>query len=583
MATDDDYFTRDDSVKDIFLLHRVVGPPGCGKTTDLSRQIRRAAEKYGGPGVVVASLTRAAAAEVTGRQTPLPRQNIGTLHSHAYHALKRPAIVESKEGLQAWNEFAPSQSYKLDAGVRVDPENAQLEPTLPGNDAAKILNDMNILRQRKVPRELWPPKVIRFARKWDEFKQESGMWDFTDLIERAIEDIDCIPGDPKVVMLDEAQDMSKLEMDLAMKWGRAANHLVIVGDPDQNLYQWRGSDPEAFYSGLAQSERVLSQSWRVPGAVHARAVEWISRMQSWREVDYHPRKEDPRDAKSRYAPGECRTAKHTWADPRSLVSAVQDDLNRTVVEWQWHEGEWRQVERPATVMILTACNYMLKPITNELRDKGVLFHNPYRSSQGAWNPLRGTRRMLAFLRPSREVWGDEARLWTWGELKMWAEILQAKGVMTRGAKSVIEARGRDDVGRFGGESDEIVPLDKVMAMFVDEVRDHVFDQDVAWWVAHLRHSDRDSQNYARAVAQQHGPRKLREAPRLCVGTIHSVKGGEADFVYLFPDLSGQGYFNGWKRPGAQQDAVYRQFYVGMTRAKHELNLCAPSGAECVRW
>jgi superfamily I DNA/RNA helicase len=69
-----------------------------------------------------------------------------------------------------------------------------------------------------------------------------------------------------------------------------------------------------------------------------------------------------------------------------------------------------------------------------------------------------------------------------------------------------------------------------------------------------------------------GPRALMESPRVVVGTIHSVKGGESDVVYLFPDISraGDGQY---QRTGAPRDSVVRLFYVGITRAKHTLWIC----------
>ena len=64
------------------------------------------------------------------------------------------------------------------------------------------------------------------------------------------------------------------------------------------------------------------------------------------------------------------------------------------------------------------------------------------------------------------------------------------------------------------------------------------------------------------------------APHVIVGTIHSVKGGEADVVYLFPDLSraGDGQYH---RMGPPRDSVVRLFYVGITRARHTLYICQP--------
>jgi superfamily I DNA/RNA helicase len=64
---------------------------------------------------------------------------------------------------------------------------------------------------------------------------------------------------------------------------------------------------------------------------------------------------------------------------------------------------------------------------------------------------------------------------------------------------------------------------------------------------------------------------LLERPQVIVGTIHSVKGGEADVVILFPDLSQAGDA-AYQRYGPPRDAVIRTFYVGMTRAREALYL-----------
>jgi superfamily I DNA/RNA helicase len=61
-------------------------------------------------------------------------------------------------------------------------------------------------------------------------------------------------------------------------------------------------------------------------------------------------------------------------------------------------------------------------------------------------------------------------------------------------------------------------------------------------------------------------------PQVVVGTIHSVKGGQADVVYLFPDLSQAGDAQ-YNRGGAARDSVIRLFYVGLTRARETLYIC----------
>lgn len=542
-------------------VFRVNGPPGTGKTTWLTRQCDLAADKYGGGAVVVASLTRAAAAEVAGRKTKLPRQNIGTLHSHAYHALGRPDIAESAKGLKEWNDWCGSASLRISSTFAADPENATPEQNVPDTRGGEMLQALGVLRARMVDRRMYPPGVARFADKWEAFKQERSYLDFTDLIERAVDEVD-LEARPAVVLLDEAQDMSHLDMRLAVKWGMAAKQLVVVGDADQNLYQWRGSDPEAFY-GLGGVDKAhihvstLSQSYRVPRAVHAAAVAVVERIPGRENVQY-----EPRDAE-----GSVDRVSMQWSDPERMVKQLEADLD----------------ESPGTVMVLASCGYMLQPLVSVLRKRGTPFHNPYRTNHGGWNPLRGGRRLLSFLRPSADVFGEDARTWTWKEAKAWVEVLQSKGVLQRGSKTILERenlvdRFKDDLG------DREVDITKLLGMFVsDEHRDGVWNLDITWWEQHLKHKDRKAQQYPLQIARRYGAKRLLEEPRLVIGTIHSVKGGEADTVYVFPDLSSVAYWEGYRKPGEGRDAIHRQFYVAMTRAKQDLKLCSPTGAGAVKW
>jgi superfamily I DNA/RNA helicase len=80
------------------------------------------------------------------------------------------------------------------------------------------------------------------------------------------------------------------------------------------------------------------------------------------------------------------------------------------------------------------------------------------------------------------------------------------------------------------------------------------------------------------IAARRRGHALVDEPRVIVGTIHSVKGGEADIVYLFPDLSKAGDAQ-YQQRGTPRDSVIRLFYVGVTRARETLYLCsAESGA-----
>ena len=64
--------------------------------------------------------------------------------------------------------------------------------------------------------------------------------------------------------------------------------------------------------------------------------------------------------------------------------------------------------------------------------------------------------------------------------------------------------------------------------------------DIDWLKEGLlsRYKDSLAFQYAETIAERRGAEALTETPHLTVGTIHSVKGAEADHVILFPDLSG---------------------------------------------
>ena len=108
-----------------------------------------------------------------------------------------------------------------------------------------------------------------------------------------------------------------------------------------------------------------------------------------------------------------------------------------------------------------------------------------------------------------------------------------------------------------------------------------YKADPEWFNQHLGPSRRRDAAYPLAVVTQRGPQALLESPWVTVGTIHSVKGGQADVVFLFPDLSGAGMTE-WRGNSTARSHVFRLFYVGMTRARETLVVLSPGGRTAVR-
>jgi superfamily I DNA/RNA helicase len=158
--------------------------------------------------------------------------------------------------------------------------------------------------------------------------------------------------------------------------------------------------------------------------------------------------------------------------------------------------------------------------------------------------------------------------WSHRDLKLWAEWLNPKGILRPGAKALID------------ESDDSlsVTTERLHELFESAAVDALLaassdpKQLLQLWSRRVAPAFHKRVQFPVAVALARGPSALEESPRVTVGTIHSVKGGEADVVFLFPDLSPAGEA-AYQRHGAQRDSVIRLFYVGMTRARHTLYVC----------
>lgn len=536
--------------------YRVIGPPGTGKTTWLSRQAHNATrawcERYhvepaACTGVLISSLTKAAAAELRKRGLELPDSQIGTLHSHAYRALGRPTLCHEGKPVKEWNEAQPL--YRLSEGAAKDDG---VGTGRTGGD--RLLARYHEYRAKLRDRELWPSNLLAFAEAYESWKRVNHYLDFSDVIHEAWRTVETAPGNPEVIFVDEAQDHDRAELRLIRKWAEHCEKLVIVGDPDQNLYEWRGSEPEAFYEAEVPADRcrVLSQSYRVPRAVHAAAVRMIERCRDREAVSYEPKDED----------GEVLMLG---------LPLIRTDCTTDVVR---HAEKYLADGRE--VMFLATCDYMLRAICGELRERGIPFWNRYAPNRGQFNPLHpqkgvpATQRLLAFIRANGEL-HPRPRRWTFADFQLWTEVCYVDGLLKRGIGKWIEEQDPDAVMT----SDDLRYVCASAAVVAE-----LLDPRPATLLAHAKPDRVKSIQYAVHIFERSGIDGLIKSPQVTVGTIHSVKGGEADVVYLAPDMSPEAYeaFEGGKR-----DSTYRLMYVGMTRAKETLILCDPKTNMCVEW
>lgn len=564
--------------------YHIIGPPGTGKTTFLKKQVERIVEKLkrhigNREPVLICSLTRTAAAEIAGRSLPIKKRQIATLHSHAFRSLDYPMIATQGHLISEFNKLYPymtisSTSDDVERGAEdIVQSNAK-------NSGDAYLEQYETERHKCTPRDKWPAKLSKFAENWERYKSQHNCMDFTDLIEKCITMQIRPPGNPYVIIADEAQDLSRLEFKLLKQWGDMSNALIAVGDPWQAIYEWRGADPDALFNNDISEDRirVLSTSYRISAKVHRAAMQWVKGMSNYHPIDYKPRDE----------PGFVSEVAGTFRRPESAIDEALRDL-----------------KKGKSVMFVASCGYQLDTLRNQLKSRNIPYANPWRTKRGDWNPLNVgngvsmTQRIINLLRPDSNVHEpfseDGVRVWwTPAEFKSWATVLQGKGVILRGMKKRIDA-----VVEKYPEDHRIDFLDAALYFeegFFDPLMDALSQGNTAEslriWSNALMPKWKERARYPLGLFKKNGPQLLKSSASwyedpsnaagkaVFIGTIHSFKGAEADVVYLIPDLSASA-MREWIGTPQQRDGIYRAFYVAITRAKQGLRLMQPTGSACI--
>ena len=321
------------------MITKVFGPPGSGKTTFLLG----ITEQELGNGTLPMNIgyfafTRKAATEARDRAIQkFPHLNaetdfpwFRTLHSLAYHCLG----VGHKDMMTPADYTVFAKECGLEINTLVD--DAVVHADNP------ILNEINIARIRgedlraHYNRSNMDIEWFHFEyveRAYRRFKAAHLLMDFTDLLERMVEQSERLP-ELDVLIIDEAQDLSRLQWKLVMALAEKSKRTYIAGDDDQAVYNWAGADVESFLSCEGEV-KVLDQSYRIPERVFSLANEIVGRIQKRQPKSWMPKMER----------GEIKY----------YNQYEQVDIS---------SGEW---------LIMASTNYMLNDLHNWIKSQGLLF------------------------------------------------------------------------------------------------------------------------------------------------------------------------------------------------------------------
>ena len=91
--------------------------------------------------------------------------------------------------------------------------------------------------------------------------------DFTDMLELFVHQAPTFKHRFKLTFLDEAQDLSPLQWDIAHILDGMSDKMYCAGDDDQAIYCWAGADVDHFIN-LDGGSEILETSFRIPQEIH---------------------------------------------------------------------------------------------------------------------------------------------------------------------------------------------------------------------------------------------------------------------------------------------------------------------------
>lgn len=280
-------------------IQKIYGPPGTGKTTTLINLVKTYVQEGVSPSEIgFFAFTNFSTKVAQDRiMEAFPDLDITvdfcgfkTLHSLAYRSLPKAVEILDKEQAKEFDNDVRIEEAMMEED---DPESVVYRVKHPVIDAAataraKLISFeehlKNLTRADTYFLNTWLEypynqrensikekdfeKLFSYNDKYEQYKNSLNVIDHTSILEMAIEAEISLPQF-KIVFIDEAQDLSKLQWKLAEKLFEAAEIVYLAGDDDQAICESFGASPETFVTFPSANETVLEQSYRVPSQNHA--------------------------------------------------------------------------------------------------------------------------------------------------------------------------------------------------------------------------------------------------------------------------------------------------------------------------
>ena len=569
----------------------VLAGPGSGKTSVI---VERTAyltreRKIPASSVLVVTFSRAAAREMKERYLQFTGEKSSAVTFGTFHGVFY-GILKQAYGFNAQNILSGEEKYEIlkELLYTYGPELSQ-----EADFTEELAREISVIKNNRISPEHYystscPDEVFRnIYRGYKKTLVDRRKLDFDDMLLYCYE-LFCKRKDIlgawqkkfQYILVDEFQDINRLQYDVVRMLAAPLNNLFIVGDDDQSIYHFRGARPEImlnFEKDYPDTKKVvLDTNYRCSKNILRTAMQLIGcNRKRFVKMLQTPNPEGiPVKTAVFETPGE---------EYFSFVNEIRkqkkrgEDLSETAVLFRTNQE--------AEGLVRMFMEYQI-PFQMKEQLPNMFQHWICKNMLAYLHMAAGDRSRKTFLeimnRPNRYISRDvltDSKV----DLKKICDAYKEKDwmcdriitlqthlrILSQMAPFAAINFIRNGMG-YEEYLQEYARYRKIKPEELIETLDRI--QESAKGMKTLEQWEKFIQDYSEKLKEQNG-RQQEKGEGVVISTLHAVKGLEYDRVYIMNVNEDSIPY----KKAVLEDAVEeerRLFYVGMTRAKKELVLCS---------